>query len=405
MIRQSRLELNGGAGWRRGLRAAWGHVSIRAPRRRAALVLLAALWVMVLSEPLGALTRIRDIARPLGERTNKLISHGMVVGLNGTGDGGDSLVATRPMREMLEKLGNPVEPEDLKDAKNFAYVVVTAELGRNGVLDGDQIDVHVESVYGAKSLRGGTLLLTPMGGSHYEDDRLYAIAQGPVSIPDAENPTSGIVKNGANIETDIVYLFVDDEKYTGRSIFTLVIDDDQANWQLAKTIADSINEELAPPSMSGYVDDQGRAWVPPATVVTPKFVEVTIPAQQAAYAAPFIARIMNLTINVPDPEAAVVINEKAGVIVLTGNVEIAPVIVHVNGLSIRVVDPAPEANPAQPQIKQSEWGRFDTAQRSGVKLKQLMDALDQLNVSIEDKINTLHEIHRVGALRATIRTE
>lgn len=374
-------------------------------RSRCVMTWLALLWLLVLAEPLGALTRIRDISRPLGERTNKLIGHGLVVGLNGTGDGGDSLVATRPLREMLEKLGNPVELEDLKDAKNFAYVVVTAQLGRNGVLDGDQIDVSVESVYGAKSLRGGTLLLTPLFGSNYEDDRLYAIAQGPVSIPDAENPTGGIVKDGADIETDIVYMYVDDEKYAGRSIFTLVIDDDQANWQLAKAIADSVNEELAPVNMDGYMDEAGQAWAPPATVVTPKFVEVTIPAQQAAYAAPFIARIMNLTLNVPDPEAAVVINEKAGVIVLTGNVEIAPVIVHVNGLSIRVVEPTPEPVAGQPQVKQSQWGRFDTTDRGGVKLKQLMDALDQLNVPIEDKINTLHEIHRVGALRATIRTE
>ncbi len=135
--------------------------------------------LLMCASPAAGLTRIRDIARPMGERTNKLIGHGLVVGLKGTGDSGNTLVAVRPMREMLEKLGNPVDMADFAKAKNFAYVLITAELGRNGVRNGDKIDVRVHSMLNAKSLKGGTLVVAPLSSSnHIADDTLYGWAQG-----------------------------------------------------------------------------------------------------------------------------------------------------------------------------------------------------------------------------------
>ena len=114
---------------------------------------------------------------------------------------------------------------------------------------------------------------------------------------------------------------------------------------------------------------------------------------------------MNLPVDLPEPEAVVVINKKTGVIVITGNVEIAPVIVHVNNLSIRIIEPEPIPRPGQPVVSQTEWTKFDTADGGDVKLQQLIDALDQLNVPVQDKINAIYEINRAGALRASIRTE
>ena len=89
----------------------------------------------------------------------------------------------------------------------------------------------------------------------------------------------------------------------------------------------------------------------------------------------------------------------------TGNVEIAPVIIHVNGLSIRVIEPEPQPAPGRPVVSQTEWSKFDTSAGAKVKLQQLIDALDQLNVPVRDKINTIYEISRAGALRASIRSE
>ncbi|MBN1846167.1 MAG: flagellar basal body P-ring protein FlgI [Sedimentisphaerales bacterium] len=382
--------------------------SRRPRRRRAHLALLAGLLAVLLNPAaLRGLTRIRDIARPLGERTNKLVGHGFVIGLTGTGDNGESLIAMRPFREMLEKMGNPAELGDLKDIKNIAYVWVTAELGRNGVRDGDTLDVYVHSVGQAKSLEGGTLVLTPLRSAHYADDRLYAWAQGPVSIPSALTPTSGVVKGGAVVESDIQFLFVDHETYPGRSVLTLVLNEDQANWQVAKAVADIINEEAAAPgsSQSDYLTGAVTNQEPTAAALGPKNILVTIPAKQAQNPSPFIARIMNLPVDLPDPEATVVINERTGVIVITGNVEISPVIVTVKDLSIRIVEPEPQPLPGQPVISQTGWSKFDTTESTTVKLQQLIDALDQLNVSVQDKINTIYEINRAGALRANIRRE
>ena len=104
----------------------------------------------------------------------------------------------------------------------------------------------------------------------------------------------------------------------------------------------------------------------------------------------------------PDPKAVIVINQDAGTIAITGSVEIAPVIVHVNGLQIRVVKPQPQPTPNQPIVSQTQWSKFDTGNSGGVKINQLMNALDQLNVPVQDKINVLYAIKDAGALRANI---
>ena len=373
--------------------------------RRALVIIFIMLVIGSTTRPLAALIRIRDIARPLGERTNKLIGHGLVVGLKGTGDSGDALVAMRPMREMLEKLGNPSEIQDLTKAKNFAYVIVTAELGRNGVCEGDKIDVQVHTFFNAKSLEGGTLLLTPLRGSHYQDDRVYGMAQGPIAIVDADHPTSGVVKKGVDVEENVFHLYVDYDKYPNQAVFTLVLDDDQADWQTAKAVADIINEEAAPPGsfQSSLPTDAGAPAEPAAVVLGPKNILVNIPDKQSHSPSGFIARIMNLPVDLPDPEAAVVINEKTGVIAITGNVEIAPIIVTVNNLmTIRIGEPELQTQPQTAAPSPSQWSDFDTVGKSKAKLKQLIDALDQLHVPVQDKINVIYEINRLGALRANL---
>jgi flagellar P-ring protein FlgI len=358
--------------------------------------------VLMMCRPASGLTRIRDIARPLGERTNKLTGHGIVVGLNGTGDGGDSLVALRPMMAMIEKMGNQaLNVEELKNAKNFAYVVVTAELGRNGVRNGDKIDVQVHSVLNAKSLEGGTLLLTFLRSNNFEDDRVLAIAQGPIRISDSQNLRTGVIKGGADIEPDFFHQYIDHDDRTGRSYFTLVLNDDIASFELAKTIAEVINDETLPP------DSEAKEVFaePTAYVLDPRNIKVMIPEKQVETKAQFIARVLNLLFELPDPEACIVVNERTGTIAITGNVEIAPSIIHVNGLSIQVINPPAKPQPDRPVVTQTQWTQFDTTGAAAAKLSELIKAMDQLNVPVQQKINAIYALERTGALRAKIVKE
>ncbi|MCP4707761.1 MAG: flagellar basal body P-ring protein FlgI [Planctomycetes bacterium] len=352
-------------------------------------------WAVLLAStlPASGLTRIRDITRLSGERSNKLIGHGLVVGLNGTGDG-DSLVMVRPLAEMLGKLGNEVDVNELSP-KNVAYVLITAEMGRNGMRNGDQIDVQVHSMNSAKSLAGGTLIMAFLQGASF-DDRIYGVAQGSVTITDPANPTSGIIRGGADIEENVFYMYVDYETYPGKAVFTLVLDDDHANFNTARMVAATINEEVSLTDLvSGTGVNSELANEPTAVVLGPKNVMVTIPAKQAVYPANFIARITDLPIDLPEPEARVVINETSKVITWTGNVEIAPVGVTVGGIEIQIGMTQANQGPAGGAV----------LNQGAAKLEELITAMNQLGVSAENQIAVIDTINYAGVLRATVRRE
>ncbi len=362
-----------------------------------------------------SLTRIRDIARPLGERNNKLLGWGLVVGLDGTGDGGDVLITARPLLAMLQKLGNPPQSvQDLKQAKNVAVVMVTAEMGRNGNLNGDKIDVRVSSLGKAKSLAGGNLLPCPLRSSNMQDDSVYAWASGAISLPDKNHKTAGVIKGGAEIEDNFVYSYISRDEVTGEYYFDLVLDDDQANWQSAKAVAMEIEAmNTVPGSNQEQVAVAGAmGYERSAYAISPRDVRVKVPDKQALHPADYIARVMNLVVDLPNPEATIVINEKTGTIAITGNVEITPCTVHVPGLVIRIAgDKATPSGAAgagvngQPVVKQSEWSRFDTTGSKRNDIDDLTAALDQLNVPVQEKINAIYALRDIGALRARIIKE
>ncbi|MCH9023064.1 MAG: flagellar basal body P-ring protein FlgI [Planctomycetes bacterium] len=374
---------------------------ITTDRGKASWLIAGLLVLCVFASGALGLTRIRDIARPLGERNNKLTGYGLVVGLKGTGDGGDSLVTRRPLIAFLQKLGNPVELMELNNAKNVAFVFVTAQLGRNGVRNGDKIDVYVHSMADAKSLEGGTLLMTVLRGSHHADDRVYGMAQGPITILDKNIPTTGVAKAGADIETDFMHEYVDYDEQTGQASFTLVLDDDHANFQVVKTIKMLIDEEFTRP---GVQLGQAGSDEPTAVILDPKNIQIRIPPKQAATSAMFIARVMALPVELPEPEATVVINRRAKTIAITGNVEIAPVVIHVDGLTIRVLNPAAAAAPVGQQLITREWTPLNTTDEDSIGLNDLIDALDQLNVPFESKVNAIYAINRAHSLLGRLDT-
>src|SRR5687768_9174531 len=145
--------------------------------------------------------KVADIARLKNQRTNTLTGLGLVVGLPGTGDGGDFLPAIKPLAAMLAKYADPTTVRELADVKNVALVSVTATIPPVGALKGDELDVHVMSLGAANSLAGGRLLVTPLVGPLAGND-VFALASGKISIEDPKSATHAIVKAGGVMEED-----------------------------------------------------------------------------------------------------------------------------------------------------------------------------------------------------------
>lgn len=360
-------------------------------------VAFAILVMMMLAGSASGMIKIRDVARPLGERNNKLWQMSLVVGLNGTGDGGDVLVTVRSLAGLLQNIDDQVTANELKNAKNVALVMVTATVGRNGFRDGDEVDVQVASLGSAKSVAGGRLIPTPLQSFDRNDDRLYAWASGRVTVPDASSPTTGVIKNGAVLEEDFLYEYINFD-HNGKATFTLVMDEDQASFQATKRLAMTIDEILLAPG-------EELGITPPIAIpLDGRSICVYVPPKYVHNPTRYIAHVMNIQIEMPDPEAVVVVNERTGTICFTGNVEISPIVVTVDGMLVRLIDPKPKPKPGVPVVRETQWGAFDTA-GNAVSISELIEELDQLNVPVQSKINVLYEIHRAGALRARLVTE
>lgn len=329
--------------------------------------------------------KVADITRVAGQRKNFVEGLGLVVGLNGTGDG-DNPETIAPMRELLGNLANPVAPGSLGSADNVALVLVTATIPQNGVREGDELDVHITSIGGASSLRGGRLFVAPLKGP-VKNSPIVALAQGAVQLEDPSTPTTALVKKGAVMEVDMAYRFIED----GR--FWLVLEDPAASWEVASMIAKLINEA------------EGTDGEELAIAVDPKNVMVTIPRIELARPDSFIARVQRLHVRMIAAEARVQINERTGTLIVTGDVEISPVVISHKGLTISTIDPAPVPTPRTPVVRSQEIVALDTTNAGGAKLQDLVGALEQLKVPAEDRITIVKELHKTGKLHAKLIVE
>jgi flagellar P-ring protein precursor FlgI len=331
--------------------------------------------------------RVCDITRLGGQRTNVLTGYGLVFGLKGTGDGGDYLPAMKPLAAMLTRFANPTQVIDLKNATNVAIVSLIATVPSNGVRNGDRIDVRVMSTGAASSLKGGYLFVCPMrepmpmpnGGAHLP----LALSDGPVVIEDPTTPTIGVIKGGCVMEEDLPAHAIESDK------FTLIIEEPSASWAVASTIAKMIND----------AEGDGD---PLAAAIDAKNIIVTIPPAERARPDSFVARVQRLQLPQLQTEARVVINEKTGSIILTGDVEISPVVISHKGLTISTIEPKPVATPRTPVLGQKDVVALDTTQQGGAKLQDLALAFDQLKVPPDDRIAIVKELHRTGKLHAKL---
>ncbi|MFP4143727.1 MAG: flagellar basal body P-ring protein FlgI [Phycisphaeraceae bacterium] len=338
----------------------------------------------------AAAVQVQDIVRIKGAEGGKIVGSGLVVGLNGTGDGGDFLPAMRSLAQIIGRLVDPnVVAAELEDAENVALVTLTAQVPRTGCREGDRLDVHIASIGPAESLEGGRLFLIPMIGPT-PDSPVFAFAEGAVTIENPDVPTTAVVEGGAEMVRDVRSRLTDEQ---GR--ITLVINDANASWQVSHNLASLINGLLSPdgPAIAKAEDE--------------KNVVVQMPSHERQDPAAFISQILQTYL---DPSqvgtgAKVVINERTGTIVMSGDVQISPVIISHEGLTITSIAPEPPATPADPQVEEQPFVAMDPGDRDSAKLADLLAAFNQLKIPAQDRIEILKLMHESGKLHAQLVIE
>ncbi len=370
-------------------------------RRLFALVLLALLCLPALPmQAATTTTRIKDIVDFEGVRENMLVGYGLVVGLNGTGDSlNNSPFTKQSLIAMLERLGVNVRDQSLNTG-NVAAVMVTATLPPF-TNQGARIDISVSALGDAKSLQGGTLLVTPLLAA---DGQVYAVAQGPMVISgftasgDAAKitqniPTTGRIPSGAIVEREIDFKLADLDQVR------LALRN--PDFTTARRIARAIN---------GYLSDTVAAAENGGSVVIQR--PITYPGT----IVDLITDIEALPIQ-PDQAARVVIDENSGVIVIGQDVRISIAAIAQGNLTIKISE--------TPQVSQpspfSEVGNTEVVPRTdvsvntgadvrlglletGVTLQELVTGLNRLGVGPRDVISILQALKASGALQAEIQT-
>jgi flagellar P-ring protein precursor FlgI len=372
----------------------------RNPALKTLLKPLAALLAVVVglsSQPVFALSRIKDLASVEGVRTNQLLGYGIVVGLNGTGDTLNNTPFTKQsLQAMLERLGVNTRGANMRTA-NVAAVMVTANLPPFAT-QGTRVDVTVSAMGDSKSLQGGTLLVTPLLGA---DGEVYAVSQGPVAISgfSAEGeaskitrgvPTVGRIANGGVVEREIEFAL--------NKLQTLRLSLRNPDLTTARRMAAAINEFVGGDS---------------AEPTDPSTVALQIPARFKGNMIKLLTDIEQLRVE-PDQLARIVIDERSGIIVMGKDVRVSTVAVAQGNLTVTISE--------QPQVSQPEpfaRGRTVVTPQTSVKvdtgggnklalvkesvsLAELVDGLNALGIGPRDLISILQAIKSAGALQAEI---
>jgi flagellar P-ring protein precursor FlgI len=346
------------------------------------LCILAGMILSAGARPAHAL-RVRDAVRMKNEVPNELVGMGIVVGLQGTGDGGDFLPTMRPLMEMMRRFDDPVLLErELKNANNVAIVTLSMSVPTQGAHAGEKLDVKV-SALAAKSLKGGHLFVVPLYAPRADVKMVLASATGGLVLPDDKHPTEAIIPGGGALIEDILPEEIRD------NTFTLVLHPKMASRELASAIADQINEDVAPQTGGKSI----------ALAIDSTSVQVTIPQVERANPTPFIARLLTLPLpTLPDP-AKVVIDRKTKTIVFSDEVEVAPTLVSQGNLTITI------GQPASPTGTKVPFVAIDPKGTGNAKLRDLQNALNLLKVSADDRIAIVEQLDKLGALKAKLEID
>lgn len=358
-------------------------------------IILAAVILAIAAQPAWAV-RVKDLVQIQGVRENKLSGYGLVVGLNGTGDkaGTGTQFTVNAVANMLRNMGIQVTASDLK-TKNVAAVIVTASLPPFA-RSTQKIDCTISSMGDAKSLAGGTLISTPLYGP---DGKVYALAQGPVSVGGyamsgasgtgvTKNfPTAGMIPNGAVVERSL-------DLNLGPQM-TLVMND--PDFTTANRLVNSINSRL------------GTQVANAADLST---IRIEVPESFRNRIVDFVALIEGVDV-MPDNRAKVIVNERTGTVIMGSEVRISTVAIAHGNLRIKVSEQPQVSQPLpfsegktmvvpQTGVEVEEGGKNLILLKPGTTIGDLVNALNAVGVSPRDLVVILQGIKRSGALYADL---
>ena len=370
--------------------------------KRIVATVAAALAVVLLLAPAAEASRVKDVARVDGVRANQLVGYGLVVGLDRTGDTQRATMTLQSLTAMLSRMGVRIDPDDLI-LRNVAAVMVTAELPPFAE-SGTPLDVLVSAIGDARSLVGGTLLLTPLNGL---DGQTYAMAQGALQVGgfDARGRSGsrvtknhlnvGRVPSGALVERPVPVQLAADGK--------LRIHLDRPDFTSARRVADAINGASG---ALGGANDMAR-------VVSAATVEVAVPEARKDAVPLLVADIEVLDVE-PDAVARVVINGRTGTVVMGDQVRIAPVAVAHGPLTIEIAESSRVSQPnalaagdttvtAASAAAANEPEEALKLVAPGATLADVVTALNALGATPRDLIEILQAMSATGALRADLQ--
>jgi len=351
-----------------------------------------------------AAERIKDISSIAGIRNNQLVGYGIVVGLAGSGDGGAG-VTLQSMQSMVSRFGIVADIGDL-NAANAAAVVVTADL-KPFMKPGQTIDITVSTIAGASSLKGGTLLMTPLLGA---DGETYAIAQGNMVVgglgasgQDGSSitvnvPTVGRIPKGATVEKLVPNTFLTSEN--------IILNLHQGDFSTANSVADAVNDIFGPEI---------------AIALDANSIKVSAPIDPSQRVS-FVSLLENIEVAPAEPPARVIINSRTGTIVISGQVMVRPAAVSQGSLSVRVDENTETtqgtsivtngdqtvAVPSAPVTTQDSTVTTseDIAKAflfdDGVTLSSLVDTINQVGATTSDLVAILEALREAGALNAEL---
>ena len=379
------------------------------------IMLLSALVSTLLVTSTAAADRIKDLTDVAGVRTNKLIGFGLVVGLQGSGDGKDLPLTAQALKTMLSGLGvsvdGPVSDYDLGDQmaalaaqnakkelklENVAAVIVTAELPPFAK-PGQRIDINVAAIGVAESLRGGSLIMTQLRGV---DGQTYALAQGAMTVTgisaDAAGssiqigvPTAGRIPNGATVERRVETPFDSSDH--------VVLNVRDVDFSTSNAITEAINLAFGP-GVASAIDGVSIAVMAP---------------RDSSQRVTFLSMIENLDVTPGEPSARVVINSRTGTAVINRNVKVTAVAVTHGAISVNisatneVSQPGPFADGETVGVQNADIVVTEPNNKMflfqpGVDLRQIVDAVNQVGASPSSLIAILEALKSSGSLRAEL---